>query len=240
MNAGLWVIVYLAVFLLSQSLALSILVNNMMQRRAVSAAQAAEMVLASQAPVVLAIAALIGLPILFFLVYLRRISWNELLLQKAMPLKRLLACFILGLALNQALYLLISFARVFPFFEGIYATFTEGTANLNSDGSVRNTFSLLLMMGFVVPVYEEVVYRALIFRELASVSRARVAMVAQAIIFAVCHGNLLQGLFSFALALLLSRAYLSNMSIWAPCAIHCGFNTSAYLFQLVLLKLAAA
>lgn len=212
----------------------------MMQRRAIGAAQAAELVLAAKAPAVLAVAALIGLPILFFLVHLRRISWTELLLQKPVPLKRLLGYFLLGLLLNQLLYLIISLLQTFPFFQELYVGYVKSTANLNSDGSPRNVFSLLLMMGFVVPVYEEVVYRALIFRELAAVSPVRVAAVAQAIIFAVCHGNLLQGMFSFVLALVLSRVYLSNMSIWAPCAIHCGFNTSAYLFQMLLLRLAAA
>ena len=229
--------VYLAVFLTSQSLALSILIYDTVQRSAVSTAQAVELVLAAKTPAVLAIAALIGLPVLFLLVFLRRISWNELLLQKGIPFKRLLACFVLGLLLNQLLYVATALLQVVPFFAEIFNQYAAASANLNSTGDPRNVLSLILMMGFVVPIYEEVVYRALIFRELAAVMPVRFALLAQAIIFAACHGNLLQGLFSFCLALVLGRVYLANLSIWAPCAIHCGFNTSAYLLQYLLLKL---
>ena len=130
---------------MSQSLALSILIRDMMQRRAIGAAQAAELVLAAKAPAVLAVAALIGLPILFFLVHLRPISWTELLLQKPVPLKRLLGYFLLGLLLNQLLYLIISLLQTFPFFQELYVGYVKSTANLNSDGSPRNVFSLLLM-----------------------------------------------------------------------------------------------
>ena len=81
----------------------------------------------------------------------------------------------------------------------------------------------------IIPVAEELVYRALTMGRIQDYLRTPLAIGTSAIIFGAMHGNLLQGLFAFALGLLLGWSYSRCRSLAAPMILHMGANLISVL-----------
>lgn len=228
-HSGLWIIIYMLIFSLSQQLAFYVVTRLNMDHGAVSFEQAGQWVSANQVPFVLAFSALIGLPLLFITVYQRR--WDAMIFQRKIKLGRIVALFLLGMLFNYiaslVLLVLQQFSGLKPWFEAYRQSMDAMVPN-------QDPRQLILLLGLVVPIYEEVLFRGLIFREFAAAIPIKWAIIAQALLFGVWHSTLIQGIYAFVLGLLLCRTYLRHQSIWAACAIHCGFNTASYWWLYML------
>ncbi len=231
-RSGLWIIVYLVLFLLAQYGAYSFLVYDTIQRRACSPQKAASIVLHTQQPLFYALAVLIGLLVFYLLIWLRRIHWWDMILLKPVKSSRLLIYFFIGVLLNILFYLIMLTFNAIPQFaawrQGAggsgYSLFAAGV-------SAGELFSVILSLGILVPIYEEIVFRGFIFRELATAAPLHWAWLLQAVIFTLYHRQLLGIPLYFMLALVLGGSYIKEKSILTPCAVHCGFNITGYLIQ---------
>ena len=81
----------------------------------------------------------------------------------------------------------------------------------------------------IIPVAEELVYRALTMGRIQDYLGTPLAIGTSAIIFGAMHGNLLQGLFAFVLGLLLGWSYSRCRSLAAPMILHMGANLISVL-----------
>ena len=84
---------------------------------------------------------------------------------------------------------------------------------------------------FGAPIVEELVFRGMIYRHLrmAMPRLGWLALVLQAVIFGMAHGQLLWAAFTFALALVLGLLYDYFDSLW-PCILtHMFFNAANYI-----------
>lgn len=95
-----------------------------------------------------------------------------------------------------------------------------------SNTIVTGTNSIIGILCVVVllPMFEEILFRGLIFNELKSKLNVTASIIVQAIIFGVFHGNIVQGIYAFVLGLALASVYVWTKSIWANIFFHVSFN----------------
>lgn len=230
-HAGLWIIAYMLVFSFSQQAALLFAVNQIMKKEHLSFEAATQLVSVSHTPLVLALSALIGLPLLFMIIRWRNLSWSNMVFQKPMRFQRLLILFFLGIGLNFLASVFLYFVQLIPGLAAWFEAYQQSMKGMLPQSDPRQ---LIILLGIIVPIYEEVLFRGLVFRELATTIPIKWAIVAQALLFGFWHSTFIQGAYAFVLALLLGRLYLRYHSIAAACAVHCGFNTATYLWIFVV------
>lgn len=92
----------------------------------------------------------------------------------------------------------------------------------------------LFLYAGVSAVVEEVVFRYLLYNRLRrSCGRAAYGVVASAFLFGVYHGNIVQGLYAFAIGALMALAYVYFDSFWAPVLFHGLGNAVIFLSNMV-------
>ncbi|KPU27565.1 hypothetical protein TR13x_03230 [Caloranaerobacter sp. TR13] len=112
----------------------------------------------------------------------------------------------------------------------VFSNYAENVGFL-MDG---NIVTVLLIIGILVPIFEEILYRGLIYKRLAEDINIWAAIIIQAILFGLTHFNLIQGLYTFVLGIILALTYHWVKSIWAPIIIHITFNSANYVVKFIL------
>lgn len=82
----------------------------------------------------------------------------------------------------------------------------------------------------LAPLVEEFLVRGMVYRGISHVTGRIIGMIASSLIFALMHGNLLQGIYTFILGILLSYVYdMSGRRISAPVLLHMSANVISVL-----------
>jgi len=105
----------------------------------------------------------------------------------------------------------------------------------NNISSGLNTLGGLICVIIFIPIFEEILFRGLIFIELKKTINIVVSILIQALIFGVFHGNLIQGIYTFILGVILSVIYIWLDSIWAPIICHVTYNFMGTLIFPILI-----
>ena len=92
-----------------------------------------------------------------------------------------------------------------------------------------NLLVQLTGIGIIVPIMEEVLFRGLVYNRLKAYNRGWLSIFLAAGIFAVYHGNLMQILFAFPMALLILAVYEKWGTLLAPVIFHMAVNLSSVL-----------
>ena len=163
---------------------------------------------------------LIGSSISLFIIWLLlRKEWKGIGFWSGTSLTALtiFLCFLIGIPLNRFIGGAIYFTQLtelFPFHEELMEALFQG-----------NIIVQILATVLLAPILEEVVFRGTILRRLKDTSvKFHGANIIQALLFALIHGNVLQGIYAFLLGIILGFLYVKFNSIWAPIAMHIGFN----------------
>lgn len=99
-------------------------------------------------------------------------------------------------------------------------------------GIFEGTALTLLSTVVLAPLSEELVCRGVILRLAGKVSpKFWVANVIQAVGFGILHGNLVQGIYAFALGLVLGAVYGRFRNIWLCMLLHGVMNASSLLVE---------
>lgn len=98
----------------------------------------------------------------------------------------------------------------------------QGT-NLIEMSVFRITISILTV-GILVPIFEEVLFRGIVYGAFNHIFNSWLAIIMQAIIFALIHRNSMQCIYTFFLAIVLGFFYNWNKNIIYCFAIHIIFN----------------
>ncbi len=99
--------------------------------------------------------------------------------------------------------------------------------NLLISGIVSDNQNILLMVlatSVFVPLLEELLYRGIVLGELRRTFSDRVSLVIQAAIFGLVHGNFVQSVYAFVLALVIGYIYLKWESFILCFSVHAVFN----------------
>ena len=91
----------------------------------------------------------------------------------------------------------------------------------------------LLGLGMLVPLAEELIFRGLIYTRIRKRIPAGAAIFFSALLFALFHGNVIQMIFAFPLALILAWLYERSGWFACPLAFHMGANLTAIVLNLL-------
>ena len=97
--------------------------------------------------------------------------------------------------------------------------------------------SLLLQivgLGIAAPIAEELIFRGLTYRRMRQFFPVWMSAVLSALLFAVYHGNPIQMIFAFPLAIVLALIYEHGKLFIFPVLFHMGSNLTAIFLQILL------
>jgi uncharacterized protein len=119
--------------------------------------------------------------------------------------------------------IITSFDRLFPGYEKIMEPLMGGDFILT-----------LIIVGIIIPIFEEILFRGIVFNELKEILPFTLALLIQGFIFGAYHLNVLQGIYGMILGIFAALVYEWFHSIWAPISVHAAFNT----LSIVMSKIA--
>ncbi len=86
-----------------------------------------------------------------------------------------------------------------------------------------------------IPIFEEILFRGLIFNSIKEHLTVKWSIVLSAIIFAIAHGNPLQAIYTFLLGVILAMVYEKTKNILTPILVHVLYN----LYGSVIVRIIA-
>ncbi|AYE35235.1 CPBP family intramembrane glutamic endopeptidase [Clostridium septicum] len=97
-----------------------------------------------------------------------------------------------------------------------------------------NIFVAILVVGIIAPIAEEFIFRGVIYRALKKNMSIVSTIIIQAILFGIFHGNLIQGMYTIPLALVLGYVTYRTNSLLPAIMIHIVNNTAATVMPMFL------
>lgn len=90
--------------------------------------------------------------------------------------------------------------------------------------SGKSMWFLILSMGVIAPLAEEIVFRWLIYLRLRDYVRMGAAMVISGLIFGIYHGNLVQAVYAGILGMIFAYFLEISGCLWGSVLLHMGAN----------------
>lgn len=117
----------------------------------------------------------------------------------------------------------------------------QNVFKMHSASSAMISASQTSMLGIVcgvvfIPILEEILFRGIIFNELRKNLNIILSIIIQALIFAVAHFSLEQGIYTFLLGVTLAAVYTWTESILSNITIHIVFNIFGSLIVPYIMK----
>lgn len=135
--------------------------------------------------------------------------------------------------LKEAIYIslfAIGFSVIILNLSGILTKLIPSYMNVqNQLQSASNSFLQLIIIIILVPIYEEIIFRYVIFGHLKKNYNIVCAVIVQALIFGLAHGNIVQGIYTFILGICLALMYMYCESLLGSIILHVIFNLCGVL-----------
>ncbi len=90
-----------------------------------------------------------------------------------------------------------------------------------------------IVYGFMSPFSEELMFRGILYNGFKRLYPVKYAMILTAALFALYHGNGVQGLFAFILSIFIIYTYEATANLWVAIGIHSVCNLSSYIMTYV-------
>lgn len=119
----------------------------------------------------------------------------------------------LGLSAISSSFVLITYEK--------FESYAEVSRNIHAG---LNTLIGTICIIVLIPIFEEILFRGLVLNELKRCFGIAISVGIQSVIFALYHGNLLQGIYTFALGIILGLIYIWFKNIWIPVLMHVSYN----------------
>ena len=116
------------------------------------------------------------------------------------------------------------FANMFVNMIGSFLNAEENQETMSQLTDGKSMFFLIVCMGIIAPLAEEIVFRWLIYLRLRDYMRMGAAAVISGLIFGIYHGNLVQAVYASLLGIVF--AYILDISgcLWSSVLLHMGAN----------------
>lgn len=102
--------------------------------------------------------------------------------------------------------------------------------------STHNSVFQLVIVILLIPIYEEILFRYVIFGYLKENYNIVCAVIGQALVFGFFHLNIVQGIYTFLLGIALALVYMYSESLIGSIILHIVFN----LFGILIIPTLAA
>lgn len=178
-------------------------------------------------PWILLVAVAVTLPLYYLFYHKRRDELFSFIRVKGLHPVTIPVLIVLALALNVVIEDLLAALQQLPALKGAFDKYGQTAEAIFAGGFVPT----LIAVGIVGPIFEELLFRGLLFGELRKLTHIRVALVIQALLFGIYHLNAVQGSYAFVIGLLLGFVYYRSGSILAPIIVHITVNSSSVLLE---------
>lgn len=115
-------------------------------------------------------------------------------------------------SIGLSMLILFSMLILTPLFPNIFEGYSLVQKSLLL---THNSILSLIIVIVLIPIFEEIFFRGVIFGFLRDNYSIPLALVLQAFIFAICHYNLIQGIYAFILGLFLGIFFYVTNSLYA-------------------------
>jgi hypothetical protein len=135
-----------------------------------------------------------------------------------------LVCFLAGSILNILWSSILNLLGV-----------TEAFSNETQEALLGSALLIQIFgLGLLVPIVEELIFRGLIYRRMKQYFPVAVSVLLSSALFAVYHGNPIQMIFAFPMAVILAVIYEKGQWFGFPVLFHMGANLTAVVLNLFL------
>ena len=125
-----------------------------------------------------------------------------------------LACFVSGGILDRVWSQVLLWLRVQDYF-----------SNQTQEQLLASQLAVQIIgLGILVPVAEELIFRGLLYARIRRMLPVWASVLTASVIFALYHGNMIQILFAFPMAIILTLLYEKGKWISYPILFHMGVN----------------
>ncbi len=104
--------------------------------------------------------------------------------------------------------------------------FAEYDKMVSSVTGAASSWVLLLAVMFIAPIGEEYLFRGLILRYSKRCLPPILAIIFQAVLFGIYHGNIIQGVYAFVIGMVLGLVTYKFQSIFPAIILHMSINVS--------------
>lgn len=115
---------------------------------------------------------------------------------------------------------------------GTFSTFTNNYSSISNRINQSSSIIGVLFAITIVPVFEEIFFRGIIFGYLRKNYNIKLSIFIQALVFSIMHMNLIQGIYTFTSGIILALIYIKSKTIIAPIIVHIECN----LFGILIWK----
>ncbi|MDO5408782.1 MAG: CPBP family intramembrane metalloprotease [Eubacteriales bacterium] len=136
-------------------------------------------------------------------------------------------CALLGASVSLMLSALLT---ILPLPQRLMGTY-ETSSSIVFAG--KDVILVLINMALLAPLAEEILFRGYMLNRLLTFFPERQAIWISAVIFALCHGNLLWMAYALAAGVFLAWISIRKDNILYPICIHAGFNLPAVLIAVI-------
>lgn len=137
--------------------------------------------------------------------------------------KFILPVMALGASLNVIISVVFS---AIPFPESWWDAYNQASVSMDEMNAL--TVVAAVVIG---PLTEEILFRGLLFTRVSRGFGVTVGIFASALVFAVLHGTIIWGLYTFLFGLLLAFVFVRSRSIVFPILLHFSFNLAGVLLS---------
>ena len=86
----------------------------------------------------------------------------------------------------------------------------------------------LLLYGVISPLAEEILFRGIVYRKCRRYLGVLPGILLSSLLFAILHGNLVQGVYAFLMGMLMSGVYERYQNFFAPLLFHATANIATF------------
>lgn len=218
-----WIVLYLAIYFFSSIIGGIVVVGIYFVKSIISGHPLPfESFIAGNLSISLIIAAIFTVGFCFLILLIRGHNPMKYLEFRRMPAKHTACAALLGASFAvfiNSFLTMIDVSRFLP----------DYVSDPLVEMMTANMLLTFLGIGIIVPIYEEILVRGLIFKEMEGLITLWPALLLQGLIFGLMHGNALQFSYAFPMGVFLGYIYIKYRSIWAPILIHLVWNTTSLL-----------
>ena len=170
--------------------------------------------------------------IIIFIIIRRLIKRPNDNMFRPLTIKFVIKYFFLGLLLNigiSVLLQILSFILPSSLSQDLFSDYNSNI-NLIFEG---NAFLMVLSAGVLAPIAEELIFRYAIFRNLSNINTT-FALITQALLFGILHGNIIQGSYAFILGIVFGYVTIKQKNNLCSIIMHIAINLSSCLIVIFL------
>jgi len=198
------------------------------QTDSTSLIKGSEAFLTDYTPIILIIAVIMTFSVYYLIGYLRKQSVFSTCGFKKISFSKAIITALVGISCNFLIGLLIAIIQQLGFLE---SALTNHDELMNTIMGSSFFILVLLDVGILGPVFEEVLFRGLVYNELKGIMPVIPAILVQAFLFGAYHMNIIQGIYGFLLGIVLGLVCVWSKSIWASIIVHMSINTSSAILS---------